>query len=127
MGGDLTMMIEGSREPVLEAEQIETLIASAGVEVTASILEAFWVSNDELVKALNRQLSQGALSDAAKSAHALKGSAANLGAVALADIAKMLEMACRNEQANDAETHFKQIPDSIEVAKIAMEELLKSA
>ncbi len=112
---------------IIEPEQIETLVASAGVEMTQTILEAFWASNQEILVNLQSQLADGALAEAAKSAHALKGSAANLGAVVLAEQARLLENACQAMEALSARKVMETIPDSISRTRAAFETLLQVA
>jgi HPt (histidine-containing phosphotransfer) domain-containing protein len=80
---------------ILEKEQLETLIASAGVDVTRAIVDALTQSNAELLQALSAALTQNDLCTAASTAHAMKGSSANLGAVLLASRAKQIEFASK--------------------------------
>ncbi len=112
---------------VIEPEQIKTLVASAGVEMTQTILDAFWTSNQEILVNLQSQLADGALDEAAKSAHALKGSAANLGAVVLAEQARLLEIACQAMEALSAREVMEAIPESISQTRAAFETLLQVA
>ncbi len=112
---------------VIEPEQIKTLVASAGVEMTQTILDAFWTSNQEILVNLQSQLADGALDEAAKSAHALKGSAANLGAVVLAEQARLLEIACQAMEALSAREVMEAIPESISKTRAAFETLLQIA
>ncbi len=112
---------------VIEPEQIKTLVASAGVEMTQTILDAFWTSNQEILVNLQSQLADGALDEAAKSAHALKGSAANLGAVVLAEQARLLEIACQAMEALSAREVMEAIPESISKTRAAFETLLQVA
>jgi HPt (histidine-containing phosphotransfer) domain-containing protein len=112
---------------IIEPEQIETLVASAGVEMTQTILDAFWTSNQEILVNLQSQLAGGDLDEAAKSAHALKGSAANLGAVVLAEQARLLEIACQAMEAPSAREVMEAIPDSISRTRAAFETLLQVA
>lgn len=81
----------------IQADQVDSLIAAAGIEGMGEILDAFWRSTDELLFAAKAQVEDGALADAAVTAHALKGSAANIGAIGFASLATSLETACRDE------------------------------
>lgn len=81
--------------PLLDGEQIDGLIAAAGVDGTRAILDAFWRSTDKLFRALQEQLSRGDTAEAARTAHALKGSSLNVGATRLSCAARNIEEACR--------------------------------
>lgn len=79
----------------LHAEQVDGLVAAAGVDGAREILEAFWRSTLQLLGNLSNELRDNAHDLAAATAHALKGSAANVGAQRLADTASHLEEACK--------------------------------
>ncbi|HXI86507.1 MAG TPA: Hpt domain-containing protein [Parvularculaceae bacterium] len=91
-----------SAEPILDREQINGLVAAAGVDGTREILNAFWRSTDVLFRALQDQLSRGDLVEAAKSAHALKGSSLNVGALRLSAAARHIEECCRAQNGGAA-------------------------
>ncbi len=101
-------MIEPKQEatPLIEREQIDSLIAAAGVDGAGEIMTAFWGSTDDLIAALRGALASGAADDARKVAHALKGSASNVGAQALSQTALDFENQCRDgaltDEASDA-------------------------
>ncbi|MEZ5891742.1 MAG: Hpt domain-containing protein [Parvularculaceae bacterium] len=79
----------------MQTEQVDSLIAAAGVDGARSILEAFQRSTVELLRTLSEGLASGALTDAYRTAHAVKGSAANVGAQLLAETASAIEAACK--------------------------------
>ena len=79
----------------IEREQMDGIIAAAGVDGAADIMDAFWRSTDTLVSLIHDQLSAQDLSEAAKTAHALKGSASNVGALSLSEFALDFETRCR--------------------------------
>ncbi|MHA7872517.1 MAG: Hpt domain-containing protein [Hyphococcus sp.] len=87
----------------LQVEQIDGLIAAAGVDGAQQILDAFWRSTTELVDTLADQVRQNALDLASQTAHAVKGSAANVGAQRLAQTASRFEEACRRGDADAVE------------------------
>ncbi len=94
-------------------EQIDSLISAAGIDGTRAILEAFQRSTTDLLKLISDGLEDGALEDAYRTAHAIKGSAANVGAQMLAETASSIEKACRAGDAasaaaklTDAQSHF---------------------
>ncbi len=80
-----------SRALLLESEQIDSLLDVAGVVGVRDILDAFWRSTDELSADLARCVATGDCFAAARTAHALKGSAANVGAQRLAEAAREVE------------------------------------
>lgn len=97
----------------IQLDQIESLIAAAGVDGTRSIMEAFQRSTVELLGVLSAGVTNGSFDDAYRTAHAVKGSAANVGAQLLADTAAAIEKACRAgdaataaERLADAQSHF---------------------
>jgi two-component system, sensor histidine kinase and response regulator len=88
----------------LQVEQIDGLVAAAGIDGTREILDAFWRSTTDLMEMLATQVSQNALELAAQTAHAVKGSAANVGAQRLANTAAHFEAACKRADHNAAES-----------------------
>ena len=85
-----------SDAPLLDAAQLDGLIAVAGVDGTREILGAFWRSSDSLIATLKDQLQKAAAADAGRTAHALKGSALNVGAVRFSGSIRRIEECCRN-------------------------------
>ncbi len=85
----------------LQIDQVDGLIAAAGIDGTHAILDAFWRSTAELLEALSAQIKDQDFSLAAMTAHAVKGSAANIGAVRLAQSAAEMEIACKNGKSSD--------------------------
>lgn len=84
---------------LVDFDQIDSLIAVAGREGVASILDAFWRSTDGLLDQLRRQINAGDFTEAARTSHAIKGSAANVGANLLADLAREAEGRCKGADA----------------------------
>lgn len=80
---------------LLEVSQIDALVDAAGVEGVREILNAFWRSTEGLAAELKAQLARGDRTGAMRSAHALKGSALNVGAVRFAETLRKVEDACR--------------------------------
>lgn len=93
----------------MEMDQIDSLISAAGVDGTRAILEAFQRSTTDLLKLLTEGVEGGAMEDAYRTAHAVKGSAANVGAQMLAETASAIEKAC---QAGDAATAVEMINEA---------------
>lgn len=119
-------MSEGDFEiPLIESEQIMALASSAGVEMARTILDAFWTSNDELLTAIARHLSTGDLDELRKSAHALKGSAANLGATRVSETARKIEYGARDNDLESVKNGFISLPVLIEDTRQGFENLLE--
>ncbi len=89
-------------EQLVDFSQIDALLKAAGRDGVQDILNAFWRSTDQLAERLALQIEAGELNDAARSAHAIKGSAANVGASSLAMSARSVETYCRENNARDA-------------------------
>ncbi|WDI32050.1 Hpt domain-containing protein [Hyphococcus flavus] len=85
-----------SSPAALQEEQVDGLVAAAGADGAMAILDAFNRSTVELLNAIGENLREGLLDDASRTAHALKGSAANVGAAALAESGTEIEEACKN-------------------------------
>lgn len=109
---------------IINADQMDMLIASAGVDTAKAILDAFWKSNDEIVAAMTTHLDSANFVEAAASGHALKGSAANLGAIRLSERAKAIENACRAQDLVAARAAFGSVVSDIEATRQAFESLL---
>lgn len=80
----------------VETEQLDGLLEAAGVAGVREILAAFWRSTDGLVAELRAQIARGDQQGAMRSAHALKGSALNVGAVRFAETVRRIEELCRS-------------------------------
>lgn len=91
------MDLQSTRQAALiESDQIDGLFDVAGVDGVKDILAAFWRSTDKLSVDLADCVSNGACVEAGRTAHALKGSAANVGASRLADAARTIETCVKN-------------------------------
>ncbi len=97
----------------LQAEQVDSLVAAAGVDGALAILDAFQRSTLDLLSVMGEDLRSGALSEASRTAHAVKGSAANVGAAALAECASAIEKACKegdgavaSQQLSEAQKYY---------------------
>jgi HPt (histidine-containing phosphotransfer) domain-containing protein len=85
-------------ESILEWSQIDGLIEAAGVCGVQDILDAFWRSTDDLSANLKVQIAAGEFTEAARTAHAIKGSAANVGAQLLAEAARDIETYIKSDR-----------------------------
>lgn len=80
----------------VQTEQLDGLVAAAGIDGARAILDAFWRTTSELMDSLSNQVGDNALDLAGQTAHAVKGSAANVGAQRLAASAARFETACHS-------------------------------
>ncbi|MBB4657552.1 Hpt domain-containing protein [Parvularcula dongshanensis] len=111
---------------VIEAEQLTVLAHAAGKEAVEPILDAFWQSNDELADQLSNALSSQDIDAIAKAAHALKGSASNLGAVRMAETAREIEYAGKASDLPAVRSAYDRLFGDIEVTKAAFVQLMAS-
>ena len=96
---------------LLEFEQINGLLDVAGVDGVLDILSAFWRSTDELSADLLRCVECGECVQAARTAHALKGSAANVGALRLSEAARDVETLSKNGNLPAAREALERLAD----------------
>ncbi|MBL4619326.1 MAG: Hpt domain-containing protein [Marinicaulis sp.] len=111
----------------LHIEQIDGLVAAAGVDGTREILDAFWRSTTNLMEQLTEQVSQNTLDLAAQTAHAVKGSAANIGALRLSNTATEFENACKRADLDAAKTALQSLQQDYIDVKGHFEEHLSKA
>lgn len=114
-------------QDVVNTDQIDMLLGSAGVDTTKAILDAFWKSSDDIIAAMKPQVEQADLSEASANAHALKGSAANLGAIAIAERARLIEDACRAQDSGRALDLMVSLPAELAATRNAFDALLTKA
>lgn len=117
-------MTDNIPQDLIENEQFQSLADMAGVEAVQAILEAFWKSNHELLKEIKEHLAEEDFSNTAKAAHALKGSAANLGAVQITDRARRLERACKESDKHTALVLLGQLNTDIQTTRTAFSSLI---
>lgn len=87
---------------LIDFSQIDSLLEVAGKNGVEDILGAFWRSTDDLARQLKTHIDCRNLADAARTSHAVKGSAANVGAQLLAASARDVEACCRNNDPDGA-------------------------
>ena len=114
-------------ETHLLLEQIDALVSAAGVEGTQEILNAFWRSTSDLLDALDGQIDKGDLSGAAATAHAVKGSAANIGAHKLSTTASAIEEACKSGENANLGAQLSDLKSDYETAQVCFEHHLAQA
>ncbi|MGI1987552.1 TMAO reductase system sensor histidine kinase/response regulator TorS [Shewanella glacialipiscicola] len=84
-------------EPLLDVTQLEQDKEVLGVNALISMLELFSESSSEQIASLSPTATN---CDAAKLLHGLKGSSASMGLIALAQLAKRLEVVQKNSASN---------------------------
>lgn len=117
-------MSEIASDGLVDSEQLETLVASAGTEAAQAILDAFWQSCDQLVADLTTCMAENRDEEAARAAHALKGSAANLGAVAMVQTSRDIEQALRAGQSEAVQAGIAKIREDMKATRTAFEALI---
>ena len=125
-GKSLSEPVE-SQHPHLQVEQIDGLVAAAGVDGTRAILDAFWRSTTDLVDTLATQVRQNTLDLASQTAHAVKGSAANVGAQRLANTTATFEEACRRGDQDAVEAALEAVTADFAAVREHFEEHLSKA
>ncbi len=89
----------GETADLIDFSQIDALLSAAGRTGVNDIMLAFWRSTDKLSDQLRTQLEEADFVEAARTSHAIKGSAANVGACLLASAARSVETGCKNRDA----------------------------
>lgn len=121
-GGDLLVDASPTAQATLiESEQIDGLLDIAGVGGVREILDAFWRSTDQLSADLERFVAGGESVEAARVAHALKGSAANVGANRLAEAARVVEFHSKNDELIEARRAIERLAAIYHETRVALE------
>lgn len=120
-------MGNGDSADLIDFSQIDALLCAAGREGVSAILQAFWRSTDNLASELERRIGDCDFSEAAKAAHALKGSAANVGANRLASAARAVEIACKAGDGAAAKSALAEIRQTVGDTRRVMTERLDAA
>lgn len=111
----------------IEASQLEGLIEAAGVDGVREILSAFWRSTDGLLVELRGLVQRSDRTGSARAAHALKGSALNVGAVRFADSVRKVEEACKANDFPRASLHVTAAETDYRATILAFENRLTDA
>lgn len=111
----------------LQTNQVDGLIAAAGVDGAREIVDAFRRSTEELLEALSAQLRRRDFGAATATAHAVKGSAANVGARRLSQSAAKLEVACRQGSGDGIQDLLDALRNDFRAARQCFEEHLANA
>ena len=110
----------------MDVAQIDSLVAAAGPDGAREILEAFWSSTTSLLQSLEKELHDAAFDIAAQTAHAVKGSAANVGANRLSKRVAMIEIACREGNHQHALDSLPSASKDFEEFKVCFDEHISS-
>lgn len=84
------------------------------LEDVEMLIEVFLEGTEESLSSLKSAIDENNLEEIYKSAHAIKGSAANLTLMEISDIAKEIELSSRQEQECDYMEKFKILQKLIE-------------
>jgi HPt (histidine-containing phosphotransfer) domain-containing protein len=87
---------------LVDYAQIDGLLEAAGKDGVDAILCAFWRSTDSLAAQLKAHIDCRDFVEAARASHAVKGSAANVGAHLLSSVAREVETCCKNDDPDGA-------------------------
>ncbi len=120
-------MSGGNTSDLIDFSQIDTLLSAAGRDGVDAILQAFWRSTDNLANQLDACVDANDLCEASRAAHALKGSAANVGACRLASAAREVEIACRDGDAPAAKSAIVEVRAAYGVARRLLTERVAAA
>lgn len=93
------MNIASEQPDLVDFSQIDALLDAAGRDGVNDIMLAFWRSTEKLTRQLRTEIDTEKLIDAARTAHAIKGSAANVGASRLSSSARSVETGCKMNDA----------------------------
>lgn len=113
-----------NRDLHLQLEQIDGLVAAAGADGAREIIDAFQRSTHDLLGALEANIDGANLEGAAADAHAIKGSAANVGGKRLAETASRIEQACKGGDLASAKGALQDARDDYEQFTICFNEHL---
>lgn len=129
MGGSFEAgsSFEGQTGLLIDREQIDGLIAAAGVDATREILDAFRRSTDGLLAKLREDLARGDFTEAARTAHAIKGSSANVGALMLSSAARSVEEACKTQDCGAALGEIEDVGAQFAATLNALDAILAEA
>ena len=113
--------------PILEVEQIDSLIAAAGADGVRQIMDAFWRSAEQLLAALKTQIEADDFAEACRTAHAIKGASLNVGATRLAAAARAVEEGCQARDRTALEASHDAASQSLRATRQAVGDRLQAA
>lgn len=111
---------------LVERAQIDSLASAAGADAAKAVMNAFWSSCEDLLSSLEHAVEAADFAEAARNAHAVKGSAANVGATRMAERARLIEMGCRDSALDATTIGVKRLAADFRATRNAFEELLQT-
>lgn len=109
---------------LIDDDQISMLVEGAGVDAVRPILDAYWESNDELTAELETHMAASDAPAIATTAHGLKGSSANLGALKVAARAKEIEFAAKDNDLDKVRSAYAELAGDIAATREAFDAIL---
>lgn len=106
---------------------LRELDPDGGTALVRQIMQTFLDSSRERIEQLERAVAANDASGVAQAAHALKSSAANVGAVQLSDLFRQLEMLGRSERADEARAQLEPMRQAYARATTAMRDFMMEA
>ena len=94
-------------------------------EFLEELVDIFLTDADERVEELKDALSKGEADTFSRTAHKLKGSSANMGAVRLTDIAKDMEQLGKTASLSGAEALMQPLQDELIRVRETLEQMLQ--
>ena len=116
------MTLEDKKTGNIDLQQINGLIEAAGIAGAKEIMVAFWRSTTTLLDSLDQHLAAADYKSIIEAAHALKGSAANVGASDISEFARAVEVGAREEDLEAAIDANDLLKDSVDAARIALDQ-----
>ncbi len=110
--------------PVIDLDAIENLRSlnpGDNDEFLGEIVHIFLADTPQRIAELEQSLTAADVAKFARAAHSIKGSSANLGAVALRAVAEKLEHQSRKEGLNDVGPMLLEIKSQFAQAQVALE------
>jgi HPt (histidine-containing phosphotransfer) domain-containing protein len=105
------------------ARQLRALQSPHAPGVVENLIDIYLNHSDKTVATIRAALTQGDAQQLASSAHALKGSSANMGAQGLAELCRELELAGRAGSMPDPEPQFERLQAEYQRVKAVMQRL----
>lgn len=105
---------QSNKTDYMQADQVNGLVAAAGVDGVRQIMDAFRRSTADLVATLSESIENGELDEASRAAHAIKGSAGNVGAQSLAECISAIEQACESGDTAAARAGLQDVQENFD-------------
>lgn len=107
----------------LKQESIDQILNLGGTSLLGKMIDAFIRSSPERVESAVESIQQGDLETIHRSAHSLKSSAANFGAVQLVELVSELEQVAREGDGERSAELVRDLPATYESAVRQLEDL----